>query len=85
MHATIYGRGQMVLPAEARKRADIHQGDIVEVLPKGKGRILLLRVERLKQPTPFKPKITHRRGRHAVGSAGRPITGAQVRKLLEEL
>ena len=41
MHATIYGRGQMVIPAKARKEAGIKQGDIVAVQPEGDGRILL--------------------------------------------
>jgi hypothetical protein len=29
MHATIYGRGQMVIPADARREAGIGQGDVV--------------------------------------------------------
>ena len=42
MHATIYGRGQMVIPAKVRKEAGIGQGDIVEVKPEGDGRIVLV-------------------------------------------
>jgi AbrB family looped-hinge helix DNA binding protein len=85
MHATIYGRGQMVIPAEARKQAGIGQGDVVEVHAEGDGRILLVRLERPKSPSPQKAKITYRRGTHATGSTGRPITSEQVRDLLKEL
>ena len=41
MHATIYGRGQMVIPAKARKEARIDTGDVVNVLPEGDGRLVL--------------------------------------------
>ena len=40
MHATIYGRGQMVIPARARKEARIDSGDVVNVLPEGDGRLV---------------------------------------------
>ena len=85
MNATIYGRGQMVIPAKARKEARIGTGDVVEVRPEGDGRILLMRLERPRGPAPVKAKITNRKGKHAVGSTGRPITSAQVRELLNEL
>jgi AbrB family looped-hinge helix DNA binding protein len=85
MHATIYGRGQMVIPAQARKEAGIAQGDIVAVKAEGDGRIVLVRLERPKQATPIKARITYRKGTHAVGSTGRPITSAQVLNLLSEL
>ncbi len=85
MHATIYGRGQMVIPARARAEAGINQGDIVEVRPEGNGRIVLVRMERSEDSVPTHPQITRRRGLHAVASTGRSITGAQVRKLLSEL
>jgi AbrB family looped-hinge helix DNA binding protein len=75
----------MVIPAKARKEAGIGQGDIVEVKPEGDGRIVLVRLERPKQPPPIMPKITYRKGTHAVGSTGRSITSAQVRNLLSEL
>jgi len=41
MNATIYGRGQMVIPARARKEARIGTGDVVSVHPEGDGRIVL--------------------------------------------
>jgi AbrB family looped-hinge helix DNA binding protein len=44
MHATIYGRGQMVIPAKARKEARIDTGDVVSVQPEGDGRLLLVRL-----------------------------------------
>ena len=84
MHATIYGRGQMVIPARVRKETGIGQGDIVEVKPEGDGRIVLVRMERPKKTVPVKPKITYRKGTHAVGSTRRSITSAEVRNLLSE-
>ena len=85
MHATIYGRGQLVIPAKARKTAGIDQGDVVEVRPEGDGRIVLVRMERPQPSTPIKAKIRYRKGTHAVGSTGRSITSAHVRNLLSEL
>ncbi len=85
MHATIYGRGQMVIPAEARREAGIGQGDVVEVRPEGNGRIVLIRMERAKESGPCRPGIRYRRGTHAVGFTGRSITSEEVRKLLREL
>ncbi len=84
MHATIYVRGQMVIPAKARKEAQISTGDVVEVLPEGNGRIVLLRLEKPRPQAPPKVKITYRKATHAVGSTGRPITSAQVRAALED-
>jgi AbrB family looped-hinge helix DNA binding protein len=75
----------MVIPAKARQAAGIGQGDIVEVKPEGDGRIVLVRMEHPKPPVPRKPRITYRKGTHAVASTGRSITTAQVRKLLNEL
>lgn len=85
MHATIYGRGQMVIPAKAREQAQISQGDVVQVQADGDGRIVLIRLERPERSAPIKAKIRFRKGTHAVGSTGRPITGMQVKQVLEEL
>jgi AbrB family looped-hinge helix DNA binding protein len=84
MNATIYGRGQMVIPARARKEAGIKQGDVVYVQPEGEGRIVLQRLERPKTSAAT-VKITRRKGRHSVASSGRPITSEQVRVLINEL
>ena len=74
----------MVIPARARKEAQIGQGDVVLVQPEGKGRIVLIRLEKPKpQPAP-KVKITFRKGTHAVGRTGRRITSEQVRAALED-
>ena len=85
MHATIYGRGQMVIPTKARKEAGITQGDVMEVVPEGDGRIVLVRLERAKPGKPIKAKITYRKGTHAVGSTGRRISSADIRNLLNEV
>jgi AbrB family looped-hinge helix DNA binding protein len=84
MHATIYGRGQMVIPAQARKAARIDRGDVVSVEPDGDGRILLVRLEKPRRRARSKVRIVHREGTHAVGSAGRTLTSELVRSLLAE-
>ena len=81
----MYGRGQMVIPAKARKEAGINQGDVLEVIPDGDGRLILIRLEKPQGQKPIKARITRRKGRHAVGSTGRPITSAEVHQLLNEL
>ena len=85
MHATIFGRGQMVIPAKARREAAIGQGDLVEVRPEGNGRIVLIRMERPREPGRVRARIRNRRGTHAVGFMGRPISSDEVRKLLSEV
>lgn len=84
MHATIYGRGQMVIPARARKEAGIGHGDVVRVQPEGDGRILLVRLEPPKEPRSVKAKIIYRKGKHPVGDIGRPITREEIKSALAE-
>jgi bifunctional DNA-binding transcriptional regulator/antitoxin component of YhaV-PrlF toxin-antitoxin module len=74
----------MVLPAKARKQARIDSGDVVEVVPEGDGRILLLRMQPVRPPRPAKVRFIKRKGRHMVGTTDRPITSAQVRELLQD-
>jgi len=81
--ATIYNRGQMVIPMKARKQARIDQGDVVLVEPEGDGRIVLTRLEKFR-PQQNKVKIRYRKGTHAVGTAGKPITTEQVKALLAD-
>jgi AbrB family looped-hinge helix DNA binding protein len=83
MHATIYGRGQMVIPARARKEARIGQGDVVSVEPEGDGRIVLIRLEKPNRE-PRKVRIQYRKRTHAVATAGIRITNAHVRSLLTD-
>jgi AbrB family looped-hinge helix DNA binding protein len=83
MHAIIYGRGQMVIPAKARKQAGVQQGDVVSVEPQGDGQILLVRLQR-PAPRPSRTKIRYRKGTHAVGTAGRKISSDDVRALLAD-
>jgi len=85
VNATLYGRGQMVIPAKARKEAGISQGDVLEVIPDGDGRLLLVRLQKPELQKPIKARIIRRKGKHAVGSTGRPITSAEVHQLLNEL
>src|SRR5437016_2125772 len=84
MHATIYGRGQMVIPAKARKEARLGTGDVVSVQPEGDGRILLVRLERPKEPRRAKTRIIYRRGKHPVGDIGRPITREEIKEALAD-
>jgi bifunctional DNA-binding transcriptional regulator/antitoxin component of YhaV-PrlF toxin-antitoxin module len=73
----------MVIPAKARKEAQIDKGDVVSVEPEGDGRILLIRLERPPQ-APVKTKIIYRKGKHPVGDIGRPITRDEIKKALAD-
>jgi AbrB family looped-hinge helix DNA binding protein len=83
MTATVYNRGQMVIPVKARKQARIDQGDIVLVEPEGDGRIVLTRLEK-PRVLQNKVKIRYRKGTHPIATAGRPITTEQVKALLSD-
>jgi AbrB family looped-hinge helix DNA binding protein len=84
MHATIYGRGQMVIPAKARKEARINTGDVVNVLPEGDGRLILVRMERPKPKPRNRTRIIRRKGKHSLLSIGRPISRQEIFKALEQ-
>ncbi len=84
MTAHIYGRGQMVIPAKARKEARIGRGDVVLVEPEGDGRILLTRLERAKSPEPSKARLVRRKGKHPVIVGGPRITTEQIRRILSD-
>ena len=83
MTATVYNRGQMVIPVKARKRARIDQGDVVLVEPEGDGRIVLTRLEK-PRPQQNRVKIQYRKGTHSIATAGKPITTEQVKALLSD-
>ena len=79
MHATIYGRGQMVIPAQARQEARINQGDIVSVEAVGDGKIVMVRLNSPKKHSGAKVTFTRRKGRHMVGSVKRkPISVSKL-------
>jgi AbrB family looped-hinge helix DNA binding protein len=84
MNATIYGRGQMVIPAKARKQAGIDTGDVVSVETEGDGRLVLVRLER---PKPRQPhiRLIRRKGRHAILTGGPVVAPEQVRHALSSL
>jgi len=83
VNATIYGRGQMVIPAEARRRARLAKGDVVSVQPDGDGRLILVRLEKPK-PTLAKIRIIRRKGKHAVGVTDRIVTVENVQTFIDE-
>jgi len=83
MNATIYGRGQLVIPAKARKQARIDQGDVVSVQPEGDGRIVLVRLERPKPPSK-KAKLIRRKGRHSVIFGAPKVSLARIRQVLDD-
>ena len=56
-----------------------------EVQPEGDGRIVLVRLERPPAQAPIKAKIRYRKGTHAVGSTGRPVSAEMVRAILDEV
>ncbi len=84
MHATIYGRGQMVIPAKARREARLNSGDLVSVQPDGDGRLILVRLERPAPPQPAKVRLIRRKGRHTVASTGRPVSTEEIQRLIDE-
>ncbi len=84
MNATIYGRGQMVIPAKARKQAGIDTGDVVSVEPEGDGRLVLVRLERPKTQG-HHIRLVRRRGRHSILTGGPAVTADQVRAALAGL
>ena len=84
MHATVYGRGQMVIPARARKESGIDTGDVVNVLPEGKGRLVLVRMERPKPKPRNKVRIIRRKGRHSLLSIRRKVSREEIFKALEQ-
>ena len=85
MTAHVYNRGQMIIPAKARKGARIGEGDVLAVEVHGDGKLLLVRLDRPKPFQPVKARIIRRAGKHSVGDTGQPITSAQVNQLLNEL
>ena len=84
MNATIYGRGQMVIPAKARKQAGIDTGDIVSVEPEGDGRLVLVRLER-PNPRQHQIHLLRRKGRHSILTGGPTVAMEQVRASLSGL
>ena len=81
MHATIYGSGQMVIPAKARKEAGIDSGDVVSVQPEGDGRLVLVRLEKPK-PQRHQIHLVRRKGRHSILTGGPVVTDEQVKAAL---
>ena len=78
---TIYGRGQMVIPARLK---EAQTGDVVNVLPEGDGRLVLVRMERPKRKPRNKVRIIRRKGKHSLLSIGRPISREEIFKALEQ-
>lgn len=84
MKAHVTSRGQMVIPAKARKEARIREGDVLDIELQGDGRLLLVRLDKPAQAPSPKVKITYRKGRHAVVTTGRNLTNDQIRAFLDE-
>ena len=84
MTATVYNRGQMVIPVKARKQAGINQGDVLLVEPEGDGRIVLVRLERPKAREPQKARLVARKGTHPVIVGGRKVSEQELREALAD-
>ncbi len=84
MTATLYNRGQMVIPAKARKLARLSQGDVLSVEIQGDGRLLLVRLEKPKEPKPAKARLLRRRGTHPVLIATRKPTPEDLKTALAD-
>jgi bifunctional DNA-binding transcriptional regulator/antitoxin component of YhaV-PrlF toxin-antitoxin module len=74
----------MVIPAKARKEAKLSQGDVLSVQIEGDGRILLVRLERPKEPGPAKARLVHRKGTHAVLVGTRQPTEQELKVALAD-
>lgn len=84
MTATLYNRGQMVIPAKARKEAGLSQGDVLSVEIQGDGRILLVRLERPKESKQSKARLVHRQGKHPVLVGTRKPTPEELKVALAD-
>jgi len=77
MHAKIYGRGQMVIPARARKVVHINTGDVVSVEPDGDGRLVLMLLE--------KPRVGKAGGRLVRRKRSHPVIGGANKLTLKQI
>ena len=84
MTAHIYNRGQMVIPAKARKEACISEGDVVSVQIQGDGRLLLVRLEIPKPALPENARLIQRKGTHPVIMGGRQPTEQELKEALAD-
>ena len=84
MTATLYNRGQMVIPAKARKEAGLSQGDVLSVQIEGEGKILLVRLERPKAPKPAKARLVSRKGTHPVLVGARKPTEQELKDAMAD-
>jgi bifunctional DNA-binding transcriptional regulator/antitoxin component of YhaV-PrlF toxin-antitoxin module len=74
----------MVIPAKARKEAGLSHGDVLDVQIEGDGRILLVRLERPKQPRPAKARLVSRKGTHPIVVGARKPTEQELKDALAE-
>jgi bifunctional DNA-binding transcriptional regulator/antitoxin component of YhaV-PrlF toxin-antitoxin module len=74
----------MVIPAQARKKARIGQGDVVSVQPEGDGRILLIRLERPKPVAKSRAKLVKRNGRHSLIVGGPKIGVERILQVMRD-
>ena len=84
MTATVYNRGQMVIPVKARQEAGISQGDVLLVQPEGDGRIVLVRLERPKPAAPERARLVHRKGTHPVIVGSRKVSEQELSEALAD-
>jgi AbrB family looped-hinge helix DNA binding protein len=84
MTATLFNRGQMVIPAKARKEAGLSQGDVMSVQIEGDGRILLVRLAPPKEPRPAKARLVARKGTHPVVVGARKPSVQELKDALAD-
>ncbi len=84
MTAHIYNRGQMVIPAKARREACISEGDVVSVQIQGDGRLLLVRLELPKPALPENARLIQRKGTHPVIKGARQPTEQELKEALAD-
>lgn len=81
MTATMYARGQLVIPAKARKAAGIQTGDVFSVEAESNGRLVLVRME---VPRTLKSRVVYRKGKPPVIVGGPRITNEMVKEALAD-
>jgi AbrB family looped-hinge helix DNA binding protein len=81
MRVKIGNRGQVKIPTQVRKKAQIQDGDRVTVKVEGHG---ITRLSRERAAPCRKPTIIPRKNQHPVGDIGRPITRKEIKKALAE-
>ncbi len=81
MRVKIGNRGQLRIPTQVRKKAQIQDGEATTMKVEAKG---IIRLMRERAASCRKPTIIRRTNQHPVGDIGRLITRKEIKKALAE-